>query len=336
MCGSTPPPPDYKPMQEASDRAATLANEQAQAQLAFSQRMYDEQAPLNRQVQEQQMSAQTQQMEQGAEFHEFWQDNYKGLEVDLAKDAANYNTEAHRETLANTAAADAGLAFSQTSAANDRQMRSMGVNPNSGRFQGAKRSNAVSQALGRGGAMNRTRQFAEQEGQRRMAQAVGLGRGHNSTSLSAFGGASGAGSQAAGVGGMAGAAMLGGMQGAGGLMMQGANAQISGLGNVLNSQTSLYQTGMEGQAALTGALIGGATSMIPSDRRLKENIEIIGIDENTLLTLYAFNYKNGNTRYQGVMADEVVEAYPDAVVTDNNGFMSVNYAAIGIEFKELG
>ena len=35
------------------------------------------------------------------------------------------------------------------------------------------------------------------------------------------------------------------------------------------------------------------------------------------------------------MADEVQERFPDAVLLDESGFMRVDYAALGIEFKEV-
>jgi hypothetical protein len=35
------------------------------------------------------------------------------------------------------------------------------------------------------------------------------------------------------------------------------------------------------------------------------------------------------------MAQEVELSYPDAVAVMDNGYMSVNYDALGIEFKEV-
>ena len=337
MCGSTPPPPDYAPMQRASDNAARMANEQANAQLDFAKMQYEENKGIGRAAVEQQMAAQDQQMTMAGESRQFWKDNYEGLEKDMAADAANYNTDANREMLAGQAAADAGMAFNQTSDATSRNMRSMGVNPNSGKYKSQQRNNAIGMALGRGGAMNNTRRLAEQEGQRRMAQSVGIGRGMNSTALSAFGGAGQAGSQAVGNMGVAGGSMMAGMQGAGGLMMQGANAQMQGLGQVLSSQSSLYESGMNNQAQMMSAGIGMAGGMMGgSDRRLKSNIEFVGVDEATQLNIYEFNYKGSDTLYQGVMADEVIVDFPEAVEESEHGFKMVNYGKLGIEFKELG
>lgn len=74
-----------------------------------------------------------------------------------------------------------------------------------------------------------------------------------------------------------------------------------------------------------------------SDRRLKQNIELVGRDERTGLNLYEFAYKDmPHERWRGVMADEVLQVMPSAVHTNAQGFMSVDYAALGIEMKQVG
>jgi len=86
-----------------------------------------------------------------------------------------------------------------------------------------------------------------------------------------------------------------------------------------------------------GAL--GLSQLLPllatSDRRLKEHIEPVGVDERTGLNLYKFNYLGDATRYQGVMADEVLKVMPDAVVVDKEGYMMVNYTKLGIPFVKV-
>ena len=84
----------------------------------------------------------------------------------------NFNTAAYRENLAQQAAADAGRAFNTTMGANARQQASMGVNPNSGRFQAQQNQNALALAAGRANAMTDTRRQAEQEGVARLTNAV--------------------------------------------------------------------------------------------------------------------------------------------------------------------
>ena len=72
-----------------------------------------------------------------------------------------------------------------------------------------------------------------------------------------------------------------------------------------------------------------------SDIRLKENIELVGVDEVTGLNLYDFNYKWGGKRFRGVMAHEVREEYPEAVYTSGAGWLGVYYDRLGLEMKEI-
>ena len=92
---------------------------------------------------------------------------------------------------------------------------------------------------------------------------------------------------------------------------------------------------MRSSAALAAAALHCVCQIVS----IKENIEEVGVDQRTALPLYEFNYKEGfgdpNIRYVGVMADEVELSYPDAVAVMDNGFMAVNYGALGIEFKEV-
>lgn len=72
-----------------------------------------------------------------------------------------------------------------------------------------------------------------------------------------------------------------------------------------------------------------------SDRRLKENIVLVGEDAATKLPLYEFNYRRDQTRrYRGVMSDDVRRLHPGAVV-EVSGYDRVNYAALGLELVEL-
>lgn len=87
---------------------------------------------------------------------------------------------------------------------------------------------------------------------------------------------------------------------------------------------------------LGGLAAGGATAGWWSDRRLKENIELVGKDQATGLNIYEFNYtKAPHNRFRGVMADEVELFMPDAVTRDEDGYARVNYSAIGIDMVEV-
>jgi hypothetical protein len=74
----------------------------------------------------------------------------------------------------------------------------------------------------------------------------------------------------------------------------------------------------------------GSGAFAISDRRLKTGVARV----DTLpsgLGLYRFKYLWSAVEYVGVMAQEVRDAMPAAVVTDADGFMRVDYQMLGLE-----
>jgi hypothetical protein len=122
------------------------------------------------------MGAMSYQMDQGKAMGDMFRQTYMPMMAEQANAARNFNTEAHREGLAQQAAADVSRAFTNTNAASARNMASMGVNPNSGRFAGMQRGNDIALAAQRANAMTGTRRMAEAEGQQRMASAINGGQ----------------------------------------------------------------------------------------------------------------------------------------------------------------
>ncbi len=86
--------------------------------------------------------------------------------------------------------------------------------------------------------------------------------------------------------------------------------------------------------AAIGQLASGAgtAAMAMSDINLKEDINYIGKENG--YKIYDFKYKGKDGHYRGVMAQEVLEINPEAVVTIN-GHLAVNYDKIGIEFRRV-
>ena len=196
--------------------------------------------------------------------------------------------------------------------------------------------------------MTGARDRAEQLGYARKLDAVGLGRGLSGASTAAYGAATGAGTAATGTGMAAGNQYMGGMAQGAGTIMGGYQTGMQGLSNIVNSQTSIYNNAMNAQGQMFGSVLGaGATlgagymGMLGaqaqgSDRRLKENIELVGKDENSGLNIYEFDYIGiPNRRFRGVMADEVETVMPSAVEYDDMGYASVDYAAIGMRMVEV-
>jgi hypothetical protein len=70
--------------------------------------------------------------------------------------------------------------------------------------------------------------------------------------------------------------------------------------------------------------------LVASDIRLKRDIEPIGQLTNGL-GLYSYRYLWDDTVYVGVMAQEVAEVVPAAVLCGADGFLRVDYARLGLK-----
>ena len=75
---------------------------------------------------------------------------------------------------------------------------------------------------------------------------------------------------------------------------------------------------------------------VKSDIRLKTNIQLLGHSDLNI-PIYSFKFKNDlNTTYEGVMAQDLLEMnLNDAVVLDSDGFYSVKYNNIDVDFEVL-
>lgn len=73
-----------------------------------------------------------------------------------------------------------------------------------------------------------------------------------------------------------------------------------------------------------------------SDKRLKNIIKLVGKSENGI-NIYQFTYKfNPKVIYQGVIAQELIGTmFEEALIEDKNGFYSVDYNKIDVDFKKI-
>ncbi|MBP0580472.1 tail fiber domain-containing protein [Labrys sp. LIt4] len=71
-----------------------------------------------------------------------------------------------------------------------------------------------------------------------------------------------------------------------------------------------------------------------SDRRLKTDIRAIGQSPSGL-TIYRFRYVWGGPVYVGVMAQDLLETHPDAVILTDSGYFMVDYDRIDVKMTML-
>jgi len=345
MGKSSPDPPDYRPLAQASKESAEIMAALGERQLDFAEAQYQDARPVLRDIAESQMAIQNQTAAQARDYYNYSTNTFRPMEQRLAREADRFNTDAYREQLASQAAADTSRAWSTMRGASDRAMASMGVNPNSPRFASTQRQSALGLAASRAAAMTNARTQAENLGYARRLDVAGLGRGLSGASTAAYGLSVNAGNAAGQNYQSPGQNYMAGQVAGANTIGQGQNMRISGLSNVLNAQTNAYiNSGGDGFGDIlggVGTLAGGLARAAPllaglSDRRLKQDIVFLGRDNPSGVNLYEFSFKTDpKRRFIGVMADEVGQSHPHAVIRGEDGYLRVNYAALGLEMKEL-
>ena len=103
-----------------------------------------------------------------------------------------------------------------------------------------------------------------------------------------------------------------------------------------NTSNGYNATNNYGEGIISGLSKGASaigTMMAACDIRLKENIVLVGKENGH--NIYEFNYIGKPERWQGVMAQEVLETNPEAVITTNDGYYAVDYGKLGIEFRRI-
>ena len=79
---------------------------------------------------------------------------------------------------------------------------------------------------------------------------------------------------------------------------------------------------------------GGDGGESPSDRRLKTDITWLGMTKNGL-PLYRYRYRGQPAVFEGVMAQDVANRYPQAVKRSAAGWLGVDYDAIGLKLRRV-
>jgi hypothetical protein len=71
-----------------------------------------------------------------------------------------------------------------------------------------------------------------------------------------------------------------------------------------------------------------------SDRRLKTGI-VPGETRADGLRIYEFSFQGFATRWQGVIAQDVLRTHPKAVMADDKGYLTVNYNILGVPLRRV-
>ena len=94
-------------------------------------------------------------------------------------------------------------------------------------------------------------------------------------------------------------------------------------------------SGFIGQPVTTSTGKSSSINVITSDVRLKKNITRVGKTPSGIPT-YTFEYRYGAPGvYYGVIAQDLVEARPDAVSEMDGGYLCVDYSRIDVDFVRV-
>lgn len=273
--GSAPPPPDYSGIASSNAEVGRMQRETAQEQLAFQKQVYADSKPqqdrlyqLANDVANQQMQIADANQKQANEQWDYYKGTFQPVERKMVDEAMNYDSKARQEQQASQATADVRSQMANANAQQNRAMMGMGVNPNSGRFAGLSRAQAVQAGASTAGAATGARNQVIDKGIGLRAGAASFGRNMTNTAAQSYGLATNAGSSAVGnanTGFMSGTAYPQLLNSGYGSMLAAGNSQINanlGLGQLMNQgygiQANLYGQEAAGQGAMLGSGLGMA------------------------------------------------------------------------------
>ena len=269
--------PDLGPMADATRYAADKAAAYGKDYLDWTKKTYDENKPRQDQLYDlaaktaqQQLDISNANQARATEQWDYYKDTFQPTERRMVDEANNYDSKARQEAQAAQATADVRSQTANANAQQNRAMLGMGVNPNSGRFAGLSKSQAVNAGASAAGAATGARNQVVDKAIGLRAGAASFGRNMTNTAAQAYGLATNAGNSAVGnmntgVNSGLGYAQLvaGGFGGAMNGAAQGIQANL-GIGNMYNQQYGI-QANADAQAASgQGAMLGSAMGMAGS------------------------------------------------------------------------
>lgn len=218
-----------------------------------------------------------------------YQETFRPIERRVAEEAMAAGSEGEQELAAGRAGVDVQRGLDMQREISGREMASMGVNPNSGRWAGMGRSQEIMGAAVRAGSETQARAGERLRGEAMRSAAAAMGRGMTGTALT---GVQISGNAAASAAGMAGAGAN--ARGAVGQTYLGNNASIVGqmgtaadvnasaagiMNDLYGNRVAAYQAQQQSSSGMGSALgtIGGM--MMMSDEDAKEDKEPISEDD---------------------------------------------------------
>ncbi len=252
--GDTPDAPDYTPLATASKEAAEISAQLGREQLAENTRQYDQNMAVAQPIIDAQKAIMDQSVAQGNDYYEYMKSRQRPVEDALNAEAMAAGSEAKQAEAAAQAEADSMRGLTKSANVIARQGLRYGLSPSAIKTQAGTLS--ATQASNIVGATGAAREQEKNTGYAKKLDVSGLYRGLPGASQGAYSVANNAGNSAVGNQNQTSAQYLSGMAAGTGTIMQGQQQRISGLGSILNSQTSIYNANQPTDS--TGSMIGAA------------------------------------------------------------------------------
>lgn len=265
MCSDPPPPPDMSGHADAMMAYADNMRSIADNQLAWSKEQYAQNREILNRVLDTQLPIMEQNAQNAQEDREFYEKNYRPLELDLIKEFQEYDSPERREKEAGEAVADVTTAFESQRENASRRLESYGIDPSQTQSQALDAGVRIEEAAAQAGAANMARRRVEATGRALRGEAINIGKGYAGNVAGAYSTALNAGQGAVGGANQTFATGSNAMNSAIGNYGQVASG-ISGSANITNAgyqnQLAAYDSGNAMMGAIVGGVAGAATSMI--------------------------------------------------------------------------
>lgn len=299
LCSSDAP--DYTPVANATKESSEVMRDLGQQQIDFAKQQYADAKPVLSDIANAELDIMRQTQQQGQDYYDYMKGTFRPAEESLVSDVMDYNSDAKKEQLATQAAADIEKATAVQRGAEERNLMSMGVNPNSGKFAATSGQRGLQTALARAGASTRARQQAEDIGYAKKLDVVGIGRNLPGASTAAYNTATGAGNSAAGNTVAAGNQYASNFNAGVNTIGQGLNANLTGQTALLNAQ--IANNDNSGLWSGIGGIAQGIGYAWPSSKKLKNKLGEVDSEavsrEMEDMPVDEWEYKDGTYEYMG-------------------------------------
>lgn len=242
---------------ETNERLSMQALRRADEQFDYFKERQVDIDRVAEEVTREQLSMMREVRDEGQDQYEYMRDVFRPLEQSMVSQAMRESTPEFYERYASEAMARQAVSNQNAMGQMERQMASMGVNPNSGAYQSQMRGLQLHNAAAMGAVSNDAYDRAEALGWARRADAAGLGRGLAGAGSAAYGVASGAGAAASSATNAANAQAAGTL----GTPTQYTQMGMQGMANVMNTYSDIYRADRAAQAQENAGFWGGLGSL---------------------------------------------------------------------------